>query len=58
VLKKMRPKGKKSARDPKEDTLRRSAEVQTAQKDMQNYYVAVFALHKFDISGGQKALEA
>ena len=54
----MRPKGKKSTRDSKEDTLRRSTEVQTAQRDMQNYYVAVFALHKFDISGGQKALEA
>lgn len=57
-MKKMRPKAKKSQREHKEEEKKASPEGFTAQREMSNYYVAVFSLYKFDIAGGQKALEA
>ena len=58
-MKKIRHKGKKLPRgESKEDNAKKATDISTPQREMQNYYVAVFSLHKFDISGGQKALEA
>ena len=52
-MKKIRHKGKKLPRgESKEDNAKKAAEISTPQREMQNYYVAVFSLHKFDISGG------
>ena len=64
VLKKMRSKGGKkvvarAAETAKEEAaLKKAQSTASPQREVQNYYVAVFTLHKFDISGGQKALEA
>ena len=58
VMKKMRHKSKKMARGESKEEAKKASDIVTPQRDMQNYYVAVFTLHKFDISGGQKALEA
>ena len=49
---------KKGARGELKEEKKLTAEPVSPQREMQNYYVAVFSLHKFDISGGQKALEA
>ena len=59
-MKKIHHKAKRCGRKdhPREEQAKKAAEVPSPQREMQNYYVAVFTLHKFDISGGKKALEA